>query len=481
MKRTIRIVLVATVCILGFTNGSHALSDEQAISQLKAINQAYTAIAARVTNSVVTITTKRLEEPAERGRRMPDFFHQFQLPQPEERESSGLGSGIIMSADGYVLTNNHVIEKADEITVIMNDNREYPATLVGRDGLTDVAVVKIEATKLQPLAIGDSDGIRIGEWVLAVGAPLDLRSTVTSGIVSAIGRSLDIIGQELSVEDFIQVDAAINPGNSGGALVNLDGKLIGVNTAIATRNRGFVGYGFAIPINLARKVMDDIIAHGEVRRAYLGVGLRTVSAAEADAFGLDRPKGVLIDMVFENTPAEKAEFKHGDIVLEVDGQAVDRPNALQSIIARKHPGDVATFTIRRKSRELKLKATLGDIPKDGQTAAASSVEETAETQGLGLTVSDLTQKTREAFGLSEDTKGIVVTRVEQGPGRSARFARGDVIFAVRQRGLDLTIETVKDFESAMKELKPGSAAFSVIRKSRSGEDRYLFLTPRIPG
>ncbi len=481
MNRRTVISTIALAVMFGIAPDASALTDDQAIEQLKAYNQAYTAIAARVTRSVVTITTKRVEEPNKRGRRMPDFFHQFQLPQPEERESSGLGSGIIMNTSGYVLTNNHVIENADKITVTMSDNREYPAELVGRDELTDVAVVRIDAENLRAIPIGNSDDVRIGEWVLAVGAPLDLRTTVTSGIVSAIGRSLDIIRNELSVEDFIQVDAAINPGNSGGALVNLDGELIGVNTAIATRNRGFVGYGFAIPIDLAKKVMDDIIAHGEVRRAYLGVGLKTVSAAEADAFGLDRPRGVLIDLVMDGTPADKADFKRGDIVLKVNGEEVDRPNHLQSIIARKHPGDVAEFSIRRKDRDLTLKAKLGSIPKDDEEIVAAGSDSASKTERLGLTVSDLTSEVMEAFGLSEETKGVVVTRVSRGPGRSAGFARGDVIFAVRQRGLDVTIESVKDFESVMAELQSGrSAAFSVIRQSRSGEERYLFLTPRIP-
>lgn len=457
-----------------------AMTDDQAIDQLKTFNQAYTAIAERVTRSVVTITTKRTKDPVERGRRIPRF-HQFQLPQPEERENSGLGSGIIMSQSGYVLTNNHVIENADEITVVMNDNREYVAELVGRDELTDVAVVKIDAKDLNPISIGNSDGVQIGEWVLAVGAPLDLRSTVTSGIVSAIGRSLDIIRNELSVEDFIQVDAAINPGNSGGALVNLDGELIGVNTAIATRNRGFVGYGFAIPIDLAKKVMDDIIAHGEVRRAYLGVGLRMVTAAEADAFGLDRPKGVLIDLVMEGTPADRANFKRGDIVLEVNGETVNRPNHLQSIIARKHPGDMAEFTVRRNDRDLTLETTLGAIPKDNDQLAAEGDEYGAETSSLGLTVTDLTPQVIESFGLSKDTKGVVVTQVSRGPGRRAGFLQGDVIFAVRQQGLDVSIESVQDFKSVLSDLQPDrNAAFSVIRKSRSGAERYLFLTPRIP-
>jgi serine protease Do len=479
MKRSILILFAIVWSVGSGTLADARTTDEQAINQLKTINQAYTAIAARVTQSVVTITTKRTEERSEQGRPMPDFFHQF--PQPEERESSGLGSGIIMTKSGYVLTNNHVVENADEITVIMSDNREYPAELVGRDALTDVAVIQIAAEDLSPITIGDSDGIRIGEWVLAVGAPLDLRSTVTSGIVSAIGRSLDIIGSDLSVEDFIQVDAAINPGNSGGALVDLDGKLIGVNTAIATRNSGFVGYGFAIPINLAKKVMDDIVAHGEVRRAYLGVELRTVSAATADAFGLDRPKGVLIGTVLEDTPAERANFKRGDIVLKVNGEDVDRPNHLQSIIARKHPGDVAKFAVRRKDRDLMLEATLGALPKDAGTVAKAKTNEGAEAESLGLTVSDVTPEVIEAFGLSADTKGVVVTRVSKGPGKSVGFARGDVIFAVRQRGLDANLNSVEEFQAIMAKLQTGRpAAFSVIRRDRSGEERYLFLTPRIP-
>ena len=482
MKRK-TLIFAIIVYALGTVSDAQTLTDQQAIDQLKMLNQAYTAIAARVTKSVVTVTTKRVEDVRAQGRPMPEFFHRFRFPEPQERESSGVGSGIIMSTSGYVLTNNHVIENADEITVILSDKREYPAKLVGSDELTDVAVIRIDAENLRPLSTGDSDGIRIGEWILAVGAPLDLRSTVTSGIVSAIGRSLDIIqnANGLSVEDFIQVDAAINRGNSGGALVNLDGELIGINTAIATSNRGFVGYGFAIPINLAKKVMDDIIAHGEVRRAYLGVGLDPVSAAAADAFGLNRPKGVLIRNVMEDTPAERADFRRGDIVLRVNGEEVNRPNHLQSIIARKHPGDVAEFSIRRKDQDVTIKATLGSLPKDDEEVAESEQGAEAETEHLGLTVSDLTSQVMEAFRLSEDTKGVVVTRVSRGPGKTAGFIRGDVIFAVRQRGLDVTVESVTDFESVMTELQPGrSAAFSVIRKIRAGGERYLFLTPLIP-
>ena len=391
-----------------------------------------------------------------------------------------VGASLVLSDSSFTLSlgDASVVHDAE---VVATPNGTTIRLDADEGAAREIEFVRIDAENLRAIPIGNSDDVRIGEWVLAVGAPLDLRTTVTSGIVSAIGRSLDIIRNELSVEDFIQVDAAINPGNSGGALVNLDGELIGVNTAIATRNRGFVGYGFAIPIDLAKKVMDDIIAHGEVRRAYLGVGLKTVSAAEADAFGLDRPRGVLIDLVMDGTPADKADFKRGDIVLKVNGEEVDRPNHLQSIIARKHPGDVAEFSIRRKDRDLTLKAKLGSIPKDDEEIVAAGSDSASKTERLGLTVSDLTSEVMEAFGLSEETKGVVVTRVSRGPGRSAGFARGDVIFAVRQRGLDVTIESVKDFESVMAELQSGrSAAFSVIRQSRSGEERYLFLTPRIP-
>ncbi len=460
-----------------------ALSDDQAIAQLKTFNQAFTAIAQRVTPSVVTVTTKQVVETQGRGRQAPDFIHPFwQFPQrDQERERSGLGSGIVMNRDGYILTNNHVIDNADEITVVMSDNREYIAELIGKDELTDVAVIKISAEDLQPVTTGNSDDVKIGEWVLAIGAPLELRSTVTSGIVSAIGRSLNIIPNQLAVENFIQTDAAINPGNSGGALVNLDGELVGVNTAIATRNSGFVGYGFAIPINLARKVMDDIVAHGEVQRGYLGVSLQSVTARQADAFGLDRPRGVLIDQVLGDTPAERADIRSGDIILEVDGQEVDRPNALQSAIARKHPGDSIILRVRRDARNMNIDVTLGALPEQADLARRSQPTGSATEDGLGLTVHDITPAIAESFGLDAGGEGVVVVEVTRGPGRDAGFRKGDVILSVRQGAVDLRIQGVEDFREAFQALERGrAAAFSVMRRNpRRGTDRYMFLTPRI--
>ncbi len=484
MNRTILLCLVFAMAVSVGPSAAQ-VSDTQAIAQLKTFNQAFTAIAERVTPSVVTVSTKQTIETTDRGRRAPDFIHPFwQFPQPEgEQERSGLGSGIVMNRHGYILTNNHVIDNADEITVVMSDNREYAAELVGKDDLTDVAVIKIDAEDLVPVRAGNSDNVKIGEWVLAIGAPLDLRSTVTSGIVSAIGRSLNIIENQYSVENFIQTDAAINPGNSGGALVNLDGNLIGVNTAIATRNRGFVGYGFAIPINLAKKVMDDIIQHGKVQRGYLGVSLQPVTARQADAFGLDRPRGVLIDQVLGNSPAEKADIKGGDIVLQVDGQQVDRPNALQSAIARKHPGDPVTLKVRRRTKDLTINVELGTIPEDATVVARTAEPPGSATEdGLGLTVHNITPPMAESFGLEVGTQGVVVVEVSRGPGRDAGFRRGDVIVGVRQGRVDLAIRNVDDFKNAFGELETGrAAAFSVLRRNaRLGTDRYMFLTPRIP-
>lgn len=457
-------------------------SDDAALNQLKTFNQAFTAIARRVTPNVVTISTKQIVDETASGRRAPDFFHPFfQVPQPDQ-ERSGLGSGIVMSRNGYILTNNHVIDEADEITVILSDNREYTAELIGKDEMTDVAIVKIEGDDLAPVRIGDSDGVQIGEWVLAIGAPLELRSTVTSGIVSAIGRSLDILSNQLAVEDFIQTDAAINPGNSGGALVNLDGELIGVNTAIATRNRGFVGYGFAIPINLARKVMEDIIEHGEVQRGYLGVSLQPVTAREAEAIGLDRPRGVLISQVMANTPAERAEIKGGDVILEVDGRTVDRPNALQSAIARKRPGDPVRLKVRRGSRDITLNAELGTIPEDARmTSVGSQPPGSATDDGLGLAVHNISAEIAESFGLDPGAEGVVVVKVSRGPARDAGLRQGDVILRVRQGSVDLSINSIIDFREALDSLEKGrAAAFSIMRRDRQGNDRYLFLTPRIP-
>ena len=470
------------------TTGDAAITAEekQAIAQLKAHNTAFKAIAREVTPSVVTINVTLSAEDMPRRRGFPFPFEFDERPNPRNRRPQPMpdpqttGSGIVITADGYILTNHHVAGDAEKLTVTFSDNREYDAELVGSDPRTDIAVIKIDATGLKPATIGTSDAVEIGEWVLAVGAPLNLKSTVTAGIVSAVGRDINILNDPrgLSIEDFIQTDAAINPGNSGGALVNLNGEVIGVNTAIATSNRSFIGYGFAVPIDLAKKVMDDIVAHGKVKRGYIGIGLDPVDAGTAEAFGLDRPKGVLISNVLPNTPAAKANLKEGDIVLSVDGQPVNRPNHLQSLVARKHPGDTITLAIRRNTEDLTIRVTLGErLPEDLASAddAPSQEQEDASVSEIGLTVHDITSKMIEEYSIAENTTGVVVTNVSR-EARNAGFSAGDIIYGVRQSPFQQDIKTVHDFETAISKLKKGkNAAFSVIT------DRgRRFLSLKIP-
>ena len=460
-----------------FTTPAFATED-QAMEQLRNLNKAFTSIARRVTPTVVTISTREtVRSNALRGQIPEDYRRFFRMPRGERRERPGLGSGIIMSADGYVLTNHHVAGSADEITVILNDNQEFEARLVGTDSLTDVAVIKIDAEGLASAPVGNSDEIQIGEWVMAVGAPLDLRSTVTSGIISALGRNLNIISDRsgFAIEDFIQTDAAINPGNSGGALINLDGEVIGVNTAIASGTGGFVGYGFAIPINLARKVMDDIITHGRVRRGFLGINLRRVDASLADAFGLDGPRGVLIANVFSDTPADAAGLKDEDIILSIDGTAVNRPNQVQSLIARKHPDETVALEIRRKNRTITLQVKLGEKPAQiGDVASTRTQAGQAELHGLS--VSNITPEVESRWRLESGMDGILVTEVAQGSRAArARFQRGDIIFKVRQGNLEREVQTVEDFKASLAKLEKGRNAAFFVRRGTY----HLFLTMKI--
>lgn len=483
------IALLGLIALLLSVNapGEAALTAEekQAIAQIRAHNTAFKAIAREITPSVVTINVTLKAEDMPRRRNFPFPFEFDERPNPRNRRRPPMpdpqttGSGIVITTDGYILTNHHVAGDADKLTVTFSDNREYDAELVGSDPRTDIAVIKIDATGLKPATIGTSDAVEIGEWVLAVGAPLNLKSTVTAGIVSAVGRDINIINDQggLSIEDFIQTDAAINPGNSGGALVNLNGEVIGVNTAIATSNRSFIGYGFAVPIDLAKKVMDDIVAHGKVKRGYIGIGLGSVDAGTAEAFGLDRPQGVLITEVRSNTPAAKANLKEGDIVLSVDGHPVNRPNHLQSLVARKHPGDTVTLAIRRNTENLTIRVTLSErLPEDlaGADDPPEKEKENASVSEVGLTVHDITAKTIEEYGIAENTRGVVVTGVSR-EARNAGFREGDIIYAVRQVPYQKDIATVNDFETAISKLKKGkNAAFSVMR----GGNRF-FLSMKI--
>lgn len=324
-------------------------------------------IAERVKPTVVYIET---EVPL-RQREIPDDeFHEEEDPdfwrQIFPRRARTVGSGIIISSDGYILTNNHVIDGAveDGIEVTLNDKRTFEARVVGTDPSTDLAVMKIDALELPAVTVGNSNEVEVGEWVLAIGNPFRLRSTVTAGIVSALSRDMRIIQDQMRIESFIQTDAAINKGNSGGALINTSGELIGVNTAIASMSGNYQGYGFAAPSNLALKVAKDIIEYGEVRRALLGVRISTVDAATAEELGMDRIRGVRIQDIASGGAAEKSGLLRNDVILSVDDSVVNESNELQQKIAVSTPGEVVTLTIWREGEEIVKRVELGMLERD---------------------------------------------------------------------------------------------------------------------
>lgn len=321
-------------------------------------------IAQHVTSSVVYVETevpsKRREVPDDENHEFDDSVWERYFPR---RRSSAIGSGVLVSHDGYIITNNHVIAggEATSIRVTLNDKRVYDAIVIGRDPSTDLAVLKINATHLPAAIIGDSDGVNVGDWVVAVGNPFRLRSTVTAGIVSALGRNVDIIADQMRVESFIQTDAAINRGNSGGALVNQYGELIGINTAIATENGAYQGYGFAIPINLAFKISKDLIEFGTVRRAFLGVHIAAVEQDRALQLGLDPIRGVEIINILRNGAADAVRLRNNDVILSVDGALVNEANELQERISLKRPGETVALEIWRRGEVMDVQVLLSGL------------------------------------------------------------------------------------------------------------------------
>ncbi|PEN13739.1 protease [Longibacter salinarum] len=326
---------------------SPASSDAELASEMpqpSALNRLFRDAAERVTPAVVFIevATEASEDGYHRyDGEMRDFFRN---PAPQQ----SVGSGVIVSESGYVVTNQHVVRRAKEIEVTLADKRQFGASVIGTDASTDLAVLKLEAeTTFPALPLGDSDQVEVGDWVVAVGNPFRLTSTVTAGIVSALGRQVNIIDSDFRIEDFIQTDAAINPGNSGGALVNLQGQLVGINTAIATESGSYEGYGFAVPSNLMNRVVKDLIAYGEVRRGFMGVSIEGITARRAQEIGLDSIRGVFVSAVRSDGAADRAGMQKGDVVLKIQSQAVDAPNELQSAVARQRPGDRIDVTVWR--------------------------------------------------------------------------------------------------------------------------------------
>lgn len=405
---------------------------------------------------------------------LPEFFQDFFRGQqspfggaPNRQPRQSMGSGFIVSHDGYVLTNNHVVEGADEITVRLSDRRELLAKLVGTDPRSDVAVLKIEdGDDLPVVKIGRSQDLKVGEWVFAIGSPFGFDHTVTAGIVSAVGRSLP----SENYVPFIQTDVAINPGNSGGPLFNLDGEVVGINSQIYTRSGGFMGVSFAIPVDDAMNVFRQIRDSGTVARGWLGVLIQEVSKDLADSFGLRRPRGALIAEVMQGSPAQEAGLQSGDIVLEYDGEEIQLSSDLPPMVGRTAVGESARLTVLRNGDEIDVDVTIGKLPEQGGTAQPDNQPESGSSSAapLGMTVEPLPAEMADAIGVKG---GVVVTQVGPGPAYRAGIRPRDVITEINRK----PVSSVSDFKDVVESLPDGRAVS--VRVIREGRASYLVMKP----
>ncbi len=396
----------------------------------------------------------------------PMFRRFFDIPEHRERRERSLGSGVVISADGLIVTNNHVVEDADEIRVTFNDRESYEAELIGTDPQTDVALIKIEPDRELPfLTFGDSDGLRVGERVMAVGNPFGVGQTVTLGIVSAKGRSIGL----MDYEDHIQTDASINPGNSGGALVNMRGEVVGINSAILSRSGGSQGIGFAIPANMVQRILDSLREDGEVRRAWLGVQVQDVNQAIADYYGLARPQGVLVARVNEDTPAEKAGLKEGDVILAVDDRQVDSVAQLRNTVSLLPVGHEAALQIMRGDDTMTRTVTLAELPDQPTVASSRGGGPTDEGAIEGVSVRPLTDQLRSRADVPDDVDGLLVVEIEAGS-RAGRegLRRGDVILEVNTR----EVTSLDAYRDALGE---GEDRPILLRVYRPASDGRIFL------
>jgi serine protease Do len=450
------------------------------VAALEGLSTAFANVADQVNPSVVTIFTETIIKQ----RRSPffqfpfeeffgeDFQKYFQSPQVPEHEQKqyGLGSGVIVSADGIIITNNHVVEGADNIKIRLIDEKEYRAEIKGVDPRSDLAIIKIDAGNLPYLKMGDAEKARVGEWVLAIGSPLspELAHTVTSGIISAKGRSG--IFDNGQYEDFIQTDAAINPGNSGGALVNLRGQLIGINTAIASRTGGFMGIGFAIPSNLAQKVMNDILQKGKVVRGWLGVIIQDVNPEIANALDLKTPTGALISSVQEGSPAEKAGLKSEDVVIKFGAKSVKNSRDLSNLVAAAEPNEEVVLTVLRDGKEKEIKVKLAERLEDQQTI--TQVQPNA-VEKVGMEVADITPDLIQKYELKVKKDGVVITKIEKNSLASqSGLQPGDVILKINRKD----IRNVSEYNEIIDDVKAGDTLLFYIQRN----DSKLFVAFTLP-
>lgn len=453
-------------------NSDVVKAENRPVNTLKDFNDAIVDIAEKSNPSVVTITTEKTTQVTQR---IPEVYQRFfGLPEGRSREYTrrGLGSGIVVSEDGYILTNNHVVEGTDEITIRLIDGEEVEAEIIGRDPQTDIAVLKVEYDDLQPITLGNSDNAKVGSFVLAIGSPLDenLAHTVSYGIVSARGRNIGLIRNEegmLGYEDFIQTDAAINPGNSGGALIDMNGELVGVNSAIASRSGGNDGIGFAIPVNLAKRIMDDLIEDGVVSRGYLGLGYAgEVDRTMARAMGLKDIRGFVVGEIVDGEAADKAGVQEDDIVVGLNGDPIKSWVAFRSSIASMRPGDELTLNIIRDGKEIDIPVTLGEL-EGNETVENRSAEGEDIEELLGFNVTELTEDIKGQLNLSPtDVDGVVVRSISEASNAYERgLRRGAVIVSVKG-SQDPRARTVSSPEEFYEEIK----------RIRKNKDELVLLT-----
>jgi len=392
-------------------------------------------------HAVVHVKVTSKQTVSSYGNPFFDWFYGDRYRQaPQIREGSG--SGVIISTDGYIVTNNHVIDDADEVTVVLNDKREFEAKVVGTDETTDIALLKIDAGNLPIIKFGNSEMLKLGEWVLAVGNPFNLTSTVTAGIVSAKNRSIGINQADMSIEAFIQTDAAVNPGNSGGALVNMNGELVGINTAIASQTGSYSGYSFAIPSSIVEKVVSDLKQYGRVQRAILGVNIGDVNAEVAKKYDLDKIEGVFVGGTTPDSGAKEAGIKEGDVILSVDDVVVNSPAQLQEQIGKHRPGDIVKVLIKRDNKPKQFNVTLRNMHGDTEILKATDDE------FLGAKFENITENEKYKFRINH---GIKIVALNQGKLKDAGLKTGFIITHVNKQ----EIKGVYDFEGIVKRADGG--------------------------
>jgi serine protease Do len=481
-------ILILGVCTGFLLSAPDALQAKDLISPksieiLAQLSEAQSEVAAAVRPSVVNISTTRTSTSSENSHQdlfddpfFRRFFgEQFRHPNtPKERKERGLGSGVIVSQDGYIVTNNHVVEKAEEIKVLLSNKRDYKAKLIGADPKTDIAVIKIDARDLPALSWGDSGKLKVGEIVFAVGNPFGLNQTVTMGGISAVGRANVGIAD---YEDFIQTDAAINPGNSGGALVNARGELIGINTAILSRTGGYQGIGFAVPSNMARQVIDSLIKHKKVVRGWLGVSIQEVTSDLAEAFGVKDLKGALVSGVMEGSPAEKAGIKQGDVILQYNGRVVEDTGNLRNMVSQTAVGTKIKVRLLRQKKEIETEVAIAELPKKLAEAGGPGEEGPVagdENSSLsGVTVRELTPDVAKQLGITDVDKGVVVVQVDPaGRMYEAGIRPGDIIVQINQEN----IESMKDYQKAASKISGKERILLLIK--RKGGDLFVTVRPQ---